>query len=43
MNDAVTYSSVVALVTVVVTIASYLPARRATGAAANPLALLRRG
>ena len=41
-NDALTYSSVVALVTVVVAIASYLPARRAAAAAANPVALLRR-
>ena len=42
MNDAVTYGSVVALVAVVVAIASYLPARRAAAAAANPTALLRR-
>jgi hypothetical protein len=41
-NDALTYSSVVALVAVVVAIASYLPARRAAAAAANPVALLRR-
>ena len=42
MNDAVTYGSVVALVAVVVAIASYLPARRAAAAAANPITLLRR-
>ena len=40
MNDAATYGFVVALVTVVVAIASYLPARRA--AVADPLALLHR-
>lgn len=38
--DALTYGSVVALVAIVVAVASYLPARRA--ASANPLALLRR-
>ncbi len=38
--DALTYGSVVALVAIVVAIASYVPARRA--ASANPLALLRR-
>lgn len=42
MNDAATYGSVVVLVTVVVAIASYIPARRAAAAAANPLTLLRR-
>ena len=42
MNDAMTYSAVVALVAGVVAIASYLPARRAAAAAANPVALLRR-
>jgi ABC-type lipoprotein release transport system permease subunit len=40
--DAVTYAFVIALVAAVVAIASYLPARRAAAAAANPLALLRR-
>jgi putative ABC transport system permease protein len=38
--DALTYGAVVALVTIVVAAASYLPARRA--ASADPLALLRR-
>ena len=38
--DALTYGSVIALVAVVVAVASYLPARRA--ASADPLALLRR-
>lgn len=42
MNDAATYGSVVVLVTVVVAIASYIPARRAAAAAANPVTLLRR-
>ena len=40
LNDALTYASVVALVVVVVALASYVPARRAASAA--PLALLRR-
>jgi predicted permease len=38
--DALTYGAVVALVAIVVAVASYVPARRA--AAADPLALLRR-
>ena len=42
LNDAATYSVVVSLVTVVVAIASYLPARRAAAAAVNPVSLLRR-
>jgi predicted permease len=42
IGDAVTYAFVIALVAAVVAIASYLPARRAAAAAANPLALLRR-
>jgi putative ABC transport system permease protein len=40
LADAVTYGSVIAIVTAVVALASYVPARRAV--AANPLALLRR-
>ena len=40
LADAITYATVVTLVTVVVGLASYLPARRA--AQTNPLALLRR-
>jgi putative ABC transport system permease protein len=40
LTDAVTYGAVVALVVTVVSLASYLPARRAASAA--PLALLRR-
>jgi putative ABC transport system permease protein len=42
MDDALTYSAVIALVSVVVGIASYVPARRAAAAAANPVTLLRR-
>ena len=42
LNDAATYAVVVSLVSIVVMIASCLPARRAAAAAANPLALLRR-
>jgi putative ABC transport system permease protein len=40
LADTVTYGSVIGIVTVVVALASYVPARRAI--AANPLALLRR-
>jgi predicted permease len=40
MNDAPTYGAVVTLVAAVVAIASYLPARRAAAAAANPITLL---
>jgi predicted permease len=42
MNDVVTYSAVVALVAIVVAIASYLPARRAASEAANPVMWLTR-
>jgi putative ABC transport system permease protein len=42
MHDLLTYASVVSLVAVVVGIASYVPARRAAAAAANPVTLLRR-
>jgi putative ABC transport system permease protein len=38
--DTATYAAVIALVLVVVAVASYLPARRAAGT--DPLALLRR-
>jgi hypothetical protein len=41
-NDALTYGAVFALVTAVVAVASYVPARRAASAAANPVTLLRR-